>query len=65
MTGLQQEGIIHVQGLCEPAIFGSLYDVQRGSDFNTWETLTHTVNCPKELAIYGPGPDLCSLNFGP
>ena len=43
----------------------SSYDVQLGSDFNMLETLTHTVNWPKELAIYGPWPDLWPLNFGP
>ena len=42
-----------------------LCDVQLGWDFNMWETLTQRVNCPKELAIYGPGLDLWPLNFGP
>ena len=40
MTGLLHEGIFNVQGLTEPAIFGSLLwayvlcDMQLGSDFN-------------------------------
>ena len=43
----------------------SLHDVQLGSDFNMWETLTQREKCPKELAIYGPGQDLWLLKFGP
>ena len=30
-----------------------LYDVQLGSDFYMFETLTHRVNWPEELATYG------------
>ena len=39
--------------------------MQLGSDFNMLETLTHRVNWPLELAIYGPGPDLWLFNLSP
>ena len=39
-----------------------LYDVQLGSDL---ETLHEQVNWQLALVIYGPGPDLWLLKFGP
>ena len=42
-----------------------LYDVQLSSDFDMLETLHEQVNWPLALVIYGPGPDLWLLKFGP
>ena len=71
MTGLLYEGIFHAGGWRHPQTYHlwklaqSLYDVQLDSDFNMLETLTHRVNWPKELAIYGPWPDLWPLKISP
>ena len=64
MTGLQHEGIFHQTCHLWKLALG-LYDVQLSLDFNMSETLTQRVNCPKELAIYGPGPDLWPFRFWP